>query len=119
VHKVYPEVGDKYCYLDLGKPITNENSGNYSFSVTPYLILSGNNSEEEIPTYKLSDNLIPDTIYLKITTNGTLYETDTVSKPNQFYAGSITFFLTGFQGFPDKTSNYSFKLWLNDEEYVD
>ena len=115
VHTLELDPNEKYYYFDLGKDITNDNSGNYQFTVTPHLILKGNNEEEPIDTLKLSDNLIPDTIYLKVDVDGSIYKNTDVTNPATFYSGVIPFFVTGFQGFQDKTSQYSLKVYLNDE----
>lgn len=116
--EMHPDPADKYIDLDLGKSIDNSNAGNYTFIIEPHIILAGNNEEEKIENLQLGDNLIPDTIYLKVETDGTIYNTDVVDNPYQFYAGEIVFKVTGFQGFKDTTTSYIFSVYLNDNKYT-
>lgn len=110
-------IDEKYIYFDLGIPLSNDKSGNYQFKIIPHLVLSGKNEEEQINPFVLSDNLIPDTIYLKVQTDGTLYDKTDVHNPYEFYAGTISFYVTGFQGYPDASQTYSLKVYINDILY--
>lgn len=107
-------VDEQYFYFDLGKELINDNSGNYQVQIIPHIILKGNNEEEPVPTYELSDNLIPDNIYLKVEVDGAIYTNTQNTKPYQFYTGTIPFFVTGFQGFLDNTRPYSLQVYVND-----
>lgn len=115
VFEIPIQKGIGHLYLDLGKEITNENSGNYTFQVEVYLTLDGKVEEEEILPLKLQDNLIPSTIYLKVETDGVVYSDESNKTPYQFYAGAIPFRVTPFQGYPDANSYYSIAAYLNDE----
>lgn len=105
--------GSEHILLDLGKEIIDDNAGNYTFVVEPHIILSGNSDEEIIEPIKLQDNLIPTDIYLKVETDGIIYENNTIQNPYQFYAGINVFRITPYQGYLDKNSNYTIEVYLN------
>lgn len=105
--------GSRHIYIPLGKEINNDNSGNYTFTVIPHLTLEGNSKEEDIQELKLTDNLIPSDIYLKVESDGILYQDSSNNSPYQFYAGAIPFYITPFQGFLDNSSTYGISVYLN------
>ena len=102
----------------MGKDLTNDNSGNYQAIVTPHITLLGKSEEESIEDlFILSDNLIPDNIYLKVEVDGAIYKHTNVTDQYQFYAGTIPFFVTGFQGFLDNTKPYTIQVYVNGVKY--
>ena len=105
--------GSEHISLDLGKEIIDSNAGNYTFSIEPHIILGGNSEEEKIDTIKLQDNLIPTNIYLKVETDGIIYENNLNTQPYQFYSGINIFRVTPYQGYLDKNSNYNINVYLN------
>lgn len=108
--------GPNHIYIPVGIDILDEKAGNYTFKITPSLQLANNVEFENVEPLQLQDNLIPSDLYLKVVTNKTLYNTNNVEHPDQFYTGAINFKVTPFQGPLDKSQSYTFKVYLSNEE---
>lgn len=103
--------GTNDYYLPLGIDISNENAGNYTFTLQPQLTLSGKTGLEEIDPFIIRNNLIPSTCYLKIEADRSLYKAELdPSKVEKFLLGAIPFRLTPYQGILDETYTYDFKV---------
>ena len=114
--QLFPDTHGK-IYLDLGKDLTPENSGNYSFLIDIHIRLKNNPKYENIDPLKLQDNLIPDSIYLKVESDGTLYSDNLQSNPDyKFFTGTISFKITPFQGYLDTNSLYELHVYVDDVE---
>jgi hypothetical protein len=55
--------------------VENDHSGVYKAQINPQLQLVGNSNSETINVLQVKDNLIPTDIYLKVDSDGSLYNT--------------------------------------------
>ena len=111
--------GNGHIRMPLGKDLIDDNAGNYTFLTEIHLLLLGKDEEEVIPVLKLQDNLIPSNIYLKVESDGILYNNSSSQNPYQYYLGTIPFKVVPYQGFADLSSMYTLKVYLNDEYYTE
>jgi len=109
-------------YLDLCPDIidylsNDDNAKFHQFLVDIDLVLADKIDKENIPQLALKDNLVPSSIYLRVTASGgTIYDSSQSVYPEsgQFIVGTVVFQVTPFYGAIVVGRTYNFTVFLDD-----